>query len=95
MANKMTKDDIVALADTHFADRRRNNLPTRTFMATEDELIAYTAAAIKQATQQDKQRIEELKRQLAKFQTSEFHPDWSLLEATQNSLREKLHISEC
>lgn len=33
-------------------------------------------------------RIAELETELAKFQTSKFHPDWSLLEAAQENLRE-------
>lgn len=34
--------------------------------------------------------IERLKAELAKHQESEFHPDWSLLEATRSSLREHM-----
>lgn len=33
-------------------------------------------------------RIAELEAELAKFQTSRFHPDWSLLQAAQENLRE-------
>lgn len=33
-------------------------------------------------------RIVELETELAKFQTSKFHPDWPVLEATQEGLRE-------
>lgn len=33
-------------------------------------------------------RIAEQEAELAKFQTSKFHPDWSLLEAAQENLRE-------
>lgn len=33
-------------------------------------------------------RIAELRRELAKHQESEFHPDWSMLEATRDSLKE-------
>lgn len=35
-----------------------------------------------------KARIAELESELAQFQTSKFHPDWSLLEAAQENLRE-------
>lgn len=35
-----------------------------------------------------KQENESLKKKLAEFQESEFHPDWSLLEASRDSLRE-------
>ncbi len=33
-------------------------------------------------------QVEKLKAELAKHQESEFHPDWSMLEATRDSLRE-------
>lgn len=38
------------------------------------------------------QEVKRLKAELAKFQKSEFHPDWSLLEASQNSIREHQQI---
>ena len=34
--------------------------------------------------------IAELEQELSKFQKSEFHPDWSLLKASQDSLREHM-----
>ena len=37
-------------------------------------------------------RITELEAELARHQESEFHPDWSLLEATRASLREHQEI---
>lgn len=38
------------------------------------------------------EEIEELQSELAKHQQSEFHPDWSLLKATQASLREHMAL---
>jgi len=38
------------------------------------------------------QRIAELEEQLSKFQTSEFNPDWSMLQASQESLLEHMLI---
>ena len=35
---------------------------------------------------------DELRRKLSKFQESEFHPDWSMLEAARASLREHMHL---
>lgn len=37
-------------------------------------------------------RIAELEAELAKYQSSEFHPDWSMLQAAQESLREHMQI---
>lgn len=37
---------------------------------------------------------ERLKLELSKFQESEFHPDWSLLKATQESLREYMVMAQ-
>ena len=37
-------------------------------------------------------RIEQLEAELSKFQESSFHPDWSMLEASQDSLREYMAL---
>jgi hypothetical protein len=43
---------------------------------------------------EEKEReCEELRAKLAEFQQSEFHPDWSLLQATQESLREYMRLT--
>lgn len=38
--------------------------------------------------------VEELKAELAKHQESQFHPDWSLLEATREAMREYRNTNE-
>lgn len=49
--------------------------------------------ASRQAIHEVADEIERLTAELAKHQESEFHPDWSLLEATRESLRE--HQKKC
>lgn len=36
--------------------------------------------------------VEQLKRELAKHQEASFHPDWSMLKATRESLREHMKM---
>ncbi len=57
-----------------------------------DEL-AHLRAEVKrlQSTSQELE-IDRLRTELAKHQSSEFHPDWSLLKATQHSLREHMAL---
>ena len=38
------------------------------------------------------QRVAELEKELSKCQESEFHPDWSLLQASQEALREHMEL---
>jgi len=47
-------------------------------------------AALNGSATADEKKIKELEAQLSKFQTSEFNPDWSMLQASQESLREHM-----
>lgn len=42
--------------------------------------------------QQQAERIAEIETELSKFQESPFNPDWSMLEATRDSLREHMAL---
>ena len=47
----MTNDEILDLANAHFQDRKKNTLPTFTFMTTDEELLTF-ARLIEQATRE-------------------------------------------
>ena len=52
----ITNEEILALANAHFQDRKKNTLPTFTFMTVDEELIAF-ARLIEQATREADARI--------------------------------------
>ncbi len=78
-AGMMTSDEFARLALE--AANVTALLAERDGLAKDKQIL--TTALIQQS-----ERITELEAELAKHQESQFHPDWSALEATRESLRE-------
>jgi len=67
----------------------KESMPGQRFLVTVNRADAKTPHELRVEVEAERDR---LRAELAKHQESEFHPDWSMLEATRASLREHMEI---